>query len=195
MTATALRALNEELLGSDLLTYEDYAAIPPDGRRHEIINGKHVVSPAPRTRHQRLVGELFFALRHYLREHGGGEVFIAPFDVLLDPHTVVQPDVCFVSEGRLQIVDEANCKGAPDLVIEVLSDGTRRQDLRDKRALYAASGVREYWVVDGARDGIWVLRLDGSAYRQAADLTVDAKETLETPLLPGFSLPLASLFG
>ena len=195
MNATALRALSDELLGSDLLTYEDYAAIPPDGRRHEIINGKHVVSPAPRTRHQRLVLTLALALRQHLDAHGGGEVFVAPFDVLLDPHTVVQPDVCFVSEGRSQIVDEANCKGAPDLVVEVLSDGTRRQDLRDKRALYAASGVREYWIVDGARDGMWVLRLDGSTYRQAADLTLDAGDALESPLLPGFSLPLANLFG
>ena len=196
MTVTALRALTEELIGSDLLTYEDYAVIPADGRRHEIISGKHIVSPAPRTRHQRLVLALAFALHQHTREHGGGEVFVAPFDVLLGEHVIVQPDVCFVSEARLGIVGELNCEGAPDLVVEVLSPGTRRLDLKDKRATYAAAGVGEYWIVDGEADEVQVFRLNEAGfYDRISRLALEDGDMVETPLLPGFALPLADLLG
>lgn len=88
------------------LTYDDYALIPSDGQRHEILDGVHVMSPAPRTKHQRLVGDLFFHIRAHVREQGLGEVFVAPFDVVLSEHDTIQPDVVFVADARLGIVDE-----------------------------------------------------------------------------------------
>lgn len=177
------------------LTYEDYALIPDDGRRHEIIDGDEVVSPSPRTQHQRVVGNLYFLLRRHVREHGLGEVFVAPFDVVLSDYDIVQPDVLFVSDGRLGLVDEVNLKGAPDLVAEVLSESTRRTDLVRKRRLYERAGVAEYWVLDPAIDQVQVFRPRGAAYERAAELTAEAGDALATPLLPGFAVPLGEVFG
>jgi Uma2 family endonuclease len=179
------------------LTYEDYARIPDDGRRHELIDGEHIVSPSPITKHQRVVGELYFLLKQHVREHGLGEVFVAPFDVVLSEHDVVQPDVLFVADARLGIVDEVNCKGAPDLACEVLSESTRRTDLLRKRALYERSGVAEYWVLDPAIDQVQVFRPTGpdGTYERAAEANARTGDALSTPLLPGLTLPLAELFG
>ena len=177
------------------LTYEDYVLIPEDGRRHEIIDGDEVVSPSPRTKHQRLVGRLFAALDHYARQHGLGEVFVAPFDVILSDHDIVQPDVLFITDDRLGIVDEVNCKGAPDLVVEVLSESTRRTDLIRKRKLYERVGVADYWIVDPAIDTLQVFRLMGDRYERAAELSMENDGVLTTPLLPGIALRLATLFG
>ena len=179
----------------DKLSYEDYALIPDDGRRHEIIDGDHVMSPAPKTKHQRLVGDLFFYLSAHVRERGLGEVFVAPFDVLLSDHDIVQPDVVFVSDARLGIVDEDNCKGAPDLVIEVLSGSTRRRDLIEKRKRYETFGVAEYWVVDPDVDAVQTFRPDADGrYQRADDLTAEAGGTLASPLFPDWRLPLTDLF-
>lgn len=180
----------------DKLTYEDYALIPDDGRRHEILGGDHVMSPAPKTRHQRLVGDLYFHLRRHVEEHGLGEVFVAPFDVLLSDHDIVQPDLVFVADARLGIVDEDNCKGAPDLVVEVLSGSTRRRDLIEKRRLYERTGVAEYWAVDPAIDAVQTFRADaGGRYARTGELTAEAGDALASPLLPGWRLALADLFG
>ena len=177
------------------LTYEDYALIPQDGRRHEIIDGEEVMSPAPITKHQRVVLELALLLKQHVREHGLGEVFVAPFDVQLSDYDVVQPDVLFIADDRLRIVDEVNCKGAPDLVCEVLSESTRRTDLVRKRALYARFGVAEYWVLDPVIDQVQVFRPSGpGAYERAAELHAGTGDALSTPLLPGLALPVADLF-
>ncbi|MEM6325538.1 MAG: Uma2 family endonuclease [Bacteroidota bacterium] len=178
------------------LGYEDYALLPEDGRRHEVLDGEHAVSPAPRTFHQILVGEIYAEIRQYVRQTGVGQVYIAPFDVLLSDHDIVQPDVLFVSDARLHIVDEVNCKGAPDLVVEVLSESTRRRDLVEKRHLYARSEVAEYWAVDPAVDTVQVFRpREDSAYERVAELTAETGDALASPLLRGWTLALADLFG
>ena len=177
------------------LSYEDYALIPDDGRRHEILDGEHVMSPAPKTKHQRIVLRLALSLECHADERGLGEVFVAPFDVLLSDHDIVQPDVCFVTDDRLGIVDEDNCKGAPDLVVEVLSDRTRRRDLVEKRRQYERFGVQEYWVADPATDAVQVFRRDaGGAYARVAELSAEADDVLTSPLVPDWHLALSRLF-
>lgn len=177
------------------LSYEDYALIPDDGRRHEILDGEHVMSPAPKTKHQRIVSRLDRSLGTFVDERGMGEVFVAPFDVVLSEHDIVQPDVCFVADDRLGIVDEDNCKGAPDLVVEVLSASTRRRDLIGKRKQYERFGVREYWVVDPAVDAVQTFRpgADGR-YERVGDLAAEAGDALTSPLVPDWRLALADLF-
>ena len=177
------------------LSYEDYALIPEDGRRHEILDGDHIVSPSPRTRHQRLVFRLALNLANHVQARSLGEVFVAPFDVLLSDHDIVQPDVVFVSDARLPIVDELNCKGAPDLVIEVLSPSTRRRDLIEKRQLYARSGVAEFWAVDPDVDTVQVFRPREGRYERVAELTAEDGDTLASPLFPGLAVDLNELFG
>ena len=176
-------------------TYEDYLAFPDDGRRHELIDGEHFVTPAPVSGHQRLSVRLTVAIGSWLRDHPVGELFAAPLDVILSDIDVVQPDLLFVSNERSQILGKW-IHGAPDLVIEILSPSTRRADEITKRKLYERVGVREYWIVDGEIHVVKIYRRqDDGTFPRVADLSREAGRSLDTPLLPGFSLSLAELFG
>lgn len=171
------------------LDYEDYAAIPNDGRRHEIIDGVHYVNPAPSPYHQTILARVSFALFEFAENHGLGQVLFAPLDVALSDHDIVQPDAVFISTARADIIREKKIHGAPDLVVEVLSDSNRRYDIRVKFDQYERNGVTEYWVVDPDEMGIRVFRRAGEKFALA-----EASETITTPLLPGFSLPLSRIF-
>jgi Uma2 family endonuclease len=172
-----------------LLTYEDFLAFPDDGVRREIVDGEALVTPAPNIRDQDLVGFVFDALYDHLKEHPG-RVFVAPVDVRLSEHDVVEPDVVFVAEERTDIIQEKFLLGSPSLLIEVLSDP--RTDRVRKRALYARADVAEYWIVDPDADRVEVYRLGRGRYGKP-DL-FDPGDTLMTELLPGFSLDIATLF-
>lgn len=176
------------------LTYEDFCTFPADGKRHELIDGEHFMSPAPNLKHQMIVGNLFAAFRDYLRAKPVGRVLLAPVDVVLSDFDVVEPDLVFVASDRLGILTEANIQGAPDLVVEVLSESTRRHDLVTKRRLYGRFGVREYWVIDPVVDTVLVFALAGSTLERRAELALEAGESLRSELLPGFELPLAAIF-
>jgi len=102
------------------LTYDDFVLFPDDGKRHEIIDGEHYVTPSPSARHQRLVLRLSVATANYLAEHPGvGEVFSSPLDVLLSRYDVVEPDVLFIAGDQADVVTEKNVQGPPALVVEV----------------------------------------------------------------------------
>lgn len=174
------------------LTYDDYLLFPEDGRRHEIIDGEHWVSAAPFLKHQDVLLALATLLRAFVKERDLGRVYVAPVDVLLSRHDVVQPDLVFVSRERAAILTERNIQGAPDLVAEILSDGTRKVDEEVKLELFERFGVREYWLVDPRRERVRVYRLRQEAFELAGELT--ARETLTTPLLPGMTVPLADVF-
>ena len=103
------------------LTYEDYAALPDDGRRYELHEGELSVTPAPGLRHQDILGNLFVILRGHVNARGLGKVFIAPVDCILESITVVQPDIVFVETARRSIMSERGIEGAPTLVVEVIS--------------------------------------------------------------------------
>ncbi len=139
-------------------------AARPDDERCEIIDGELFVNPAPLTRHQRICRRLFRALDAAYGDTGRGEVFFAPLDVVLDDENVVQPDLVYVAAGRADIVGEQHVRGAPDLVVEVLSESTRRRDLRVKRDLYERFGVARYWIVDPEADRVEMYVLVDGAY-------------------------------
>lgn len=178
------------------LTYDDFVRFPDDGLRHELIDGVHYVTPSPATRHQQLSGRLHLAIGSYLEAHPeAGHVFYAPFDVIFSRWDVVEPDLLFIAADQREILTNANVQGAPALVIEILSPGTRRRDLGIKRQLFERGGVREYWVVDPKSEGVAIYRRDGGdRLVPAASLTAADGAVLATPLLPGFALPLAKLF-
>lgn len=152
-----------------LLTYEDYAAIPSDRNRYEILNGVLSVTPAPTTFHQDAAFNLAAILRQHVRRNRLGKVMVAPTDVLLSAHNVVQPDILFVSAERLAIVEPANIKGAPDLVIEVLSPTTAVNDLNVKRQVYAEHGVLHYWIVDPIQRVVTAHTLVGEAFEPVVE--------------------------
>lgn len=130
------------------LTYDDYAGLPNDGRRYEVFDGDLAVTPAPSPKHQAVSRNLEYVLHTHTLASGAGAVYDAPIDVLLAPTTIVQPDLVFIAAARLGIVTERAVEGAPDLVVEIVSPSTARQDRVTKAALYARFGVRFYWVVD-----------------------------------------------
>ena len=176
------------------LTYDDFLHFPDDGLRHELIDGVHYVTPSPATVHQRLVGRLHVALYTYLEARGRGEVFTAPFDVVLSIHDVVEPDLLVILSDQAEILTDANVRGAPAIVIEIASPSTRRRDEGIKRKLYERVGVQEYWFVDPARRSVTVWQRPGGSSRADAPRTLAAGDQLTTALLPGFSLSLAKLF-
>lgn len=179
------------------LTYDDLLLFPEDdGLRHEIIDGEHYVTAAPNLRHQELVGRLFLTIGSFVEDRPErGRVFLSPFDVVFSFHDIVEPDLVFVAPDQFEILTDKNIQGTPALVVEILSPSTRKRDREIKRQLYDRSGVREYWLVDPEQDVVTVHRraLDGS-FPQVALLTAKAFDTLDTPLLPGWSLSLARLF-
>jgi Uma2 family endonuclease len=178
------------------LTYDDFVRFPDDGLRHELIDGVHYVTPSPATRHQQLSGRLHLAIGIYLESHPDtGHVFYAPFDVIFSRWDIVEPDLLFIAADQLGILTNANVQGAPALVIEILSPGTRKRDLGIKRELFERGGVREYWVVDPKIEDVVVYRRDaGGRLAPAGSLKAADGLVLATPLLPGFELPLAKLF-
>ena len=176
------------------LTYDDYVLIPEDGQRHEILDGEHSVSPAPRTRHQLISARLTGRFEPFVRERRLGWVLAAPTDVVLSPYDVVQPDLLFISGERQGIVTEENIQGAPDLIIEIFSKKTRQQDEGTKRKSYEHYGVREYWMLDPDQRSAQLYRRIGNRLRLLAELSAAAGDVLTTPLLPGLEIRLAEIF-
>jgi Uma2 family endonuclease len=150
--------------GRSKLTYEDYARIPDDGRRHEIIDGEHWVNPAPNTRHQFVSRHLQFAIFEQIEKSGRGEVYDAPFDVQLSETDVVQPDLVVVLKGNAHILTETRIQGVPDLVVEILSPSGGPHDRQRKKALYERVGIPEYWIVDPAAPCVEQYILRDAAY-------------------------------
>ena len=177
------------------LTYDDFLLFPDDGKRHELIDGVHYVTPSPNTKHQRVSGNLHWHLRSYLERHPIGSIFYAPFDVLFSLYDIVEPDLLYMSRARAaEILTEQHVKGSPDLVIEIGSPGTRRRDETIKRRLYERSAVAEYWIIDPRSDVMREYRRNGDRFEGPIELAREAGDVLTTPLLPGLQLPLADIF-
>ena len=178
------------------LTYEDFVRIPDDGKRHEIIDGVHYVTPSPAFRHQQLLGRLHAAIFTFLEQHPEiGQVLLSPLDTVITPFDVVEPDLLFIAADQPEIVTEPNIQGAPALVIEILSPSTRARDKGIKRQLFDRGGVREYWLVDpNGRDLTIYRRTADGKFPRVAQLSVADEATVVTPLLPGFAFSLVKLF-
>lgn len=175
-------------------TYEDYLLFPDDGKRHELVDGDHYMTPAPNTKHQIVSSNLHRLISIFVHEQRLGRLFPAPTDVVLSNLDVVQPDLLFVSAVRDSIVAEKHIQGAPDLVIEILSEATRRTDEVIKRKLYERYSVKEYWIVDPELETVKAYRMTEKGYVRAAELAREAGGMLSTPLLPGLELSLPAIF-
>ena len=173
------------------LTYADYC-LTPDDERYELLDGELIVAPAPNSAHQRADAKLGWRLAQFVEKRGLGQVFFAPYDVVLSETDVVQPDLLFISNERTYIITPANARGAPDLVVEILSPSTAERDRTFKRALYARYGVSEYWLVDPDARTVTVLLLDAGAFAEVA--RYGAGQTLTSPTLAGFTVNLDDIF-
>jgi Uma2 family endonuclease len=174
------------------LTYEDYVALPDDGRRYEILAGDLAMSPAPGPRHQRVVGNLFFVLHGHVQERELGFVYHAPIDVILARDSVVQPDLVLVAAGRESIITERAIEGPPDLAVEVVSPDSDRRDRIVKPGLYARHGVPHYWIVDPVARTLETYEAEGEGYRRVA--IHEATAMVRAPLFPDLEIDLARVW-
>jgi Uma2 family endonuclease len=177
------------------LTYDDFLLFPDDGKRHELIDGEHYVTPSPNIRHQAILGNIHFLIRAWLEQHPVGRVFMAPLDVVFTQFDVVEPDLLFVSRHRAaDILTAKHVTGAPDVVVEIGSPSTRKRDETIKRRLYERSGVSEYWVVDPDLEVVRVYRNRDGRFDRPVELRADAGDGLTTPYLDGLVMPLGRIF-
>jgi len=176
-------------------TVEDLKTLPDDGNRYEIIDGELHVSTAPGIEHQLVYGNLYGELRTWSRQTGRGFAILTP-GVIFTRDNAVIPDLVWLSHERYAAArgDDHRLHRAPELVVEALSPGSAnsRRDREAKLRLYSQHGVEEYWIVDWTTRTMEVYRRSDDALARAMTLT--EHDLLETPLLPGFSLPLHVIF-
>jgi Uma2 family endonuclease len=179
-------------------TYKDYLTWPK-AQPGEILNGvPYGRSPAPTVKYLEVLGELYLAFANYLREKPG-KVFPFPFEVRLplnsqqkdeDILTVVQPDLTVVCD--LNKLDEKGCKGAPDLIIEVLAEDTLHRDLYIKLRLYEKAGVAEYWAVHPQDKTALVFILEGTTYKTPS--LYKAEDEVTVGIFPDLKIDLKEIF-
>lgn len=173
-------------------TYADYCTWD-DSERWELIEGvPYAMSPAPSPKHQEISSNLHNQLYNFLKGKPC-RVYPAPFDVRLnaddEDDTVVQPDLVVICNRSK--IDEKGCKGAPDLIVEILSPSTARRDRMVKLHQYQRAGVREYWIVDPDTKTVQVCILENGRYFVTAYADTD---TAPVTVLPGCTINLQEVF-
>ncbi len=173
---------------SEFLEMDDFEA----GFLYELINGEIVRRASPSTDHQRASRNLFRQIDSFVLNNSKGECFCAPYDVQFDDYNFLQPDIIFVATENAGIIKPGCIKGAPDLLVEILSPGTHKDDRGDKMKVYRRSGVREYWIVDPRNKSIEVYTLKDSDY----ELTFFAMESGEiaSQVLEGLTIAVEKVF-
>lgn len=155
----------------------------------ELWDGELIISPTPTPKHQTIVLRFATALQAFVDARKAGKVFVSPLDVILTQTRVVQPDVLFISNANMSILQD-RIRGAPDLCMETISR-TWRRDRIDKKELYSEFGVKEYWLIDPERRSIEVLELVKGVYQKHVE-TSDAQPA-NSKLLPGFAVSFNQL--
>lgn len=178
--------------GKIILTYEDYAALPNDGNRYEILEGELAVTPAPSTKHQIALANLFKILSRHIDNRNLGTLLFAPLDLILETSSVLQPDLLFVSKTRRNIITERAVEGAPDLVVEVLSPTTSRTDRVTKAQIYARHKVPAYWIVDPELETVEIYLLNVDSY--LLNVTLQGEIPLAVPPFADLKFAAKDLF-
>jgi len=177
-------------------TYEDYKSLPVwENKQYELLDGELITVPAPSTYHQKISGQIYFLIKLFVEKTGSGVIFYYPLDVVLEGEEgcdVVQPDIIFISKDRLDIIKEEEIRGAPDLVIEILSPATEKKDKFCKKSLYAIHAVREYWIVDLTKKTIELYTLTGEGFKLHQEYKVG--DILRSIVLEGLEIDLKDIF-
>jgi Uma2 family endonuclease len=173
-------------------TYQDYATIPENGHRYEVVNGVLYMSPAPNVWHQNTVFKIALRLYNAVEARGLGRVFIAPLDVELSYENVVQPDALVLLNDHFDRITKSRIIGAPDLVVEVASPSTALHDLHAKLDSYTNAGVPEYWVVNPEAQTVELLVLQDGVYISLGIFSGQA--TLPSQILPDFPVEVELFF-
>ena len=169
-----------------LWTFDEMVArLPETNTPTELWDGELVMSPSPRPSLQQIVGNFFMLLKSHAVSRRAGQVFASPCDVVFSQRRVMQPDVLFVAKDNAEIIQD-HIRGVPDLVAEVISEGSWRRDRVEKKTLYEQFGVREYWIIDPEAETIEVFHLTKGTFQLHS--RADAGQTARSKLLSGFSV-------
>ena len=172
------------------LTYQDFLLFPDDRNRHELIDGEHVMSPSPNYFHQKTSRDLEFQFHSYFRKNNNGEILYAPMDVYFSDIDIVEPDLIVIAEKNRDIIKKRFIKGSPDIVIEILSNSTKKNDLILKKDLYEKYKVKEYWVIDCDLEIVQKYILEGNYFVDGGIF----KDFIETPIFPDLKINLKEIF-
>ena len=177
------------------LTGADYLRLTPPshrGRRYQLIEGELIEMAGPNDPHQVFIGQLYIQATLQTDQLGIGETRISPYDVAIDEHNTFQPDMLFVSNERRHIFDGHGVTGAPDLVVEALSESTRQRDLNVKLPVYARSGVREMLAVDLPAET--VSKYVGDGQSMTLERVYGPGDVLTSDVMPGVAIELGPIF-
>lgn len=171
-------------------TVEDFYSMPDDIRA-ELIDGEIVYMASPSRIHQKILGELHFAILNYIKDKGGNcEVYPAPFGVQLSENedTVLEPDISVICDPAK--LNDRGCLGAPDWIIEIASPSNPKNDYITKLLLYSNAKVREYWIVDPENDAVYVYSMDGDKFAMNA---YSFRDTVKAGIYEDLYIDFASL--
>ena len=177
------------------LTGADYMRLTPPshrGVRYQLIEGELVKMAGPNDPHQVFIGGLYIEATIQVRALGIGETRISPYDAAIDEHNTFQPDMLFVSNERRHIFDGHGVTGAPDVVVEVLSESTRQRDFNVKLPVYGRNGVREAWMADLRIETVSKYVGDGAT--MTLSHVYAANDVLTSDAMPGVAIDLAPIF-
>lgn len=182
---------NKDRIMEHPVTYEAYAEMPDDGLRYEVLDGElELMSPGPSTVHQVIGSSLHLLVQSCASEYF---ILIAPLDVILSRTNVVQPDLIMIHRSRADIVTIRGVEGVPDLVVEVLSPGSRKRDRQRKFQIYAKHGVPEYWIIDPVAQTLERFELNSEMQYELRDL-FENDDRVSSDKLPCVSFPVSDLF-
>ena len=136
----------------------------PEGTLAEVINNVIYMSPAPLFNHQDVLSNLHTTMNFYIRENKLGKCLVSPLDVFFDNKNALQPDIVFISHENMSIVKDGKVRGAPDLIVEVLSPGNKKHDLERKKPVYEKHGVKEYFIVEPRTSEVFTFSLEDKKY-------------------------------
>ena len=178
------------------ITYEEFSKkeFPEDDPYiYELINGELMRKNAPSGEHQYAQSKLFYKMMHHVSENNLGTVFATPTAVLLTEYSAPQPDLVFLSQEKMDLFDPYwGIKGAPDIMVEIVSPTSYKRDHLLKKELYAEHGIPEYWIVDPSYHAVEVFVLKEGRYERHA-FGIDG-ETVGSHILQGFELEVSSIF-
>lgn len=161
---------------------------------YELFDGEIMKRSAPSLIHQSVSRELLTEITLFLRKNPIGTVYSAPVDLNLDEHNAFQPDLAFISKERSFLIEDGDyIRGAPDLVVEIISPGTVKKDRVIKKDLCERFAIREYWLVDPLNKGIeiYIMQEDKYVLHDLQEITGKISSTV----LAGFELELGHIFG
>ncbi|MBI4548878.1 MAG: Uma2 family endonuclease, partial [Ignavibacteriae bacterium] len=174
------------------VTYRDILSLGESNQRIELFDGECIMTAMPTIQHQLIATKLAMVLSRYIEKKQAGIVLGAPVDVVLSDVIVFQPDVCYLSHERSSINDGKKFNASPDLVVEILSEGTEERDRTFKFREYARGGAKEYWLVSPEKKEIEVYQTSPKGFQLVK--VFKHKESMNTPLFPDAEFSLKEIF-